>query len=159
MTRSLVLAALFLLVDLPVRAQYGSASHTVTVSVSSITVLQLSAGAVNLNVSGASVAAGQDLMTVTSDAAQLLWGTNSSLKKITVQTNLLSPQYALKIEAVNPTKGTAAAQVTVASVARDLMLNIGRSSGTATLRYSAEALASQGTGTDSHTLTFTIQNQ
>lgn len=140
-------------------AQYGSAHHTVTVSVSAITVLQLSTTAVNLNVSGAAVVAGQDLMTVSSDAAQLRWGTNSSVKKITVQTNLPSPRFTLKLEAVNPTRGTAVPAVAVSSVARDLLLNMGRSSGTATLRYTAEALASQGTGTDSHTLTFTIQNQ
>jgi hypothetical protein len=42
---------------------------------------------------------------------------------------------------------------------QDLILNIGRSQGSCTLRYTVTALASKGIGTDSHTITFTVTTQ
>lgn len=138
---------------------YGTASHTLTVNVQPITVLQLSSGIVNLNITGSNATAGQDQMTITDQTSSLLWGTNSSLKKITVNTNLSAPLFALKIVAVNPTAGTAATQVTLSTTSNDFLLSIGRSSGSCALLYTAVALASQGTGTDAHTITFTVQAQ
>lgn len=142
-----------------VQAQIGSSSHTVTVQVSTITALQVSSGVVNLNITGANVVAGQDQMTTTDQTTSLLWGINSSMKKITVQTNLAAPLFTLKVLAVNPTVGTAAGEVTLSTVANNFLLNVGRSSGSCTLRYTGIALASQGTGTDSHMITFTVQTQ
>lgn len=136
-----------------------SDNHTVRVSVAVITALKVSSGTVNLTITGAGVIAGQDLMTVVDQSTSLLWGTNSSGKKVTVQSNLASPKYTLKVEALGPTQGTAAGQVVLSSVARDFLLNIGRSSGTCSIRYVGEALASQGAGSDAHTITFTIANQ
>jgi hypothetical protein len=138
---------------------YGTASNRITVSVQTITVIQLSAGIVNLNITGANAVAGQDQMMVTDQSSTLLWGTNSSLKKITVNTNLSAPKFALQVVATNPTVGTAASQVTLSTTANDFLLNIGRSSGSCTLLYTGIALASQGTGTDAHTITFTVQTQ
>ncbi len=138
---------------------FGTASHTLTVNVQPITVLQLSSGIVNLNITGSNATAGQDQMTVTDQTSSLLWGTNSSLKKISVNTSLSAPLFALKILAVNPTAGTAATQVTLSTTATDFLLSIGRSSGSCALLYTGVALASQGTGTDAHTITFTVQAQ
>jgi hypothetical protein len=138
---------------------YGTANHRVTVKVQAITLLQANLGTINLNISGSNAVAGQDQMIVTDQSSTLLWGTNSSLKKITVKTNLSSPLYTLQVLAVNPTVGTAAPQVNLSATANDLVLNIGRSSGSCGLLYTAIALASQGTGTDAHTITFTIQTQ
>ena len=138
---------------------YGSAGHTVTVDVQPVTVLQLNAGIVNLSITGTEAVAGQNQMIVTDQTSTLLWGTNSSQKKITVNTSLASPLYTLKILAVSPTVGTAAAEVTLSTIASDLVLNIGRNSGSCQLRYTGIALASQGTGTDAHTITFTVQTQ
>jgi hypothetical protein len=42
---------------------------------------------------------------------------------------------------------------------RDLVLNVGRSLGNCTLKYTGTALASQGVGTDVHTITFTVTAQ
>jgi hypothetical protein len=44
-------------------------------------------------------------------------------------------------------------------VPTDFLTNLGRSSGTCTIRYTGVALASQGTGTDAHNVKFTIQTQ
>lgn len=159
--RFLISAAILLLCSLPARSQvtYATSSHTVTVVVSTITLIQVSSGVVNLTISGANAVAGQDLMTVSNQGTSLLWGINSSLKKITVNTSLASPLFTLKLTAVNPTQGMAAPQVTLSTIPTDLLLNIGRSSGNCVLQYTADALASQGTGSDSHTITLTVQNQ
>lgn len=155
------LVSLMIAVLLPARGQqvFGSDSHTVTVNVSTITAIQVTSGTVNLTIAGANAVAGQDLMTVTNQSTSLLWGINSSLKKITVSSSLASPLFTLKILAVSPTQGTAAPEVTLSTMANDFLLTVGRSSGSCGLRYTGEALASQGTGTDAHTITFTVQSQ
>jgi hypothetical protein len=144
-----------------VQAQtYGSRSHTVTVNVATITNVALSSGSVTLTIGLANVTAGVDLMgPATNTATSILWGINSSLKKITVRTGLAAPKYTLKLLATSPTTGTAAPEVTLSTTDKDLMTNVGRSSGTATLQYSGYALASKGFGTDSHTITFSIVAQ
>ena len=133
--------------------------HTVTVVVQPITLLQINAGSVNLNITGVQWIVGQDQMIATDQSTTILWGTNSSLKKITVHTNLVVPIFVMKVLAVNPTIGTAVSEVTLSTVDCDLILNIGRSSGSSNLRYTGIALASQGTGKDTHSITFTIQSQ
>jgi len=138
---------------------YGSDNHTVTVQVSTITMVSVTLGAVPMTIPGAGVAAGQDQMTVTDQSSQLRWGINSSLRKITVATNLAAPLFTVKVLALSPTQGTAASEVTLSTTAADFMLNVGRSLGNCTLQYTGIALASQGTGTDSHTVTFTAVAQ
>jgi len=145
---------------LPAQAQvFGSGSHTVTVQVSPITSVAVSGGSVSLAITAASAVAGQDQLTITDKSTQLLWGTNSSSKKITVMTSLAAPLFTLQLLALNPTQGTAASQVTLSTTAQDFLLNIGRSSGTATLQYTGIALASKGTGSDAHVITFTVATQ
>jgi len=138
---------------------YATGDHTVTVQISTITMVSVSVGAISMTITGAGVPAGQDQMTATNQSSQLQWGINSSSRKITAQTNLAAPQFTLKLLALNPTQGTAAAEVILSTTAQDFMLNIGRSLGNCTLQYTGVALASQGTGTDSHTITFTVQTQ
>ena len=136
-----------------------TARHTVTVQVSPITVVQVSGGTVNLNVTNAVAAAGQNTMTVTDQSTSLLWGVNSSTRKITVSTSLAAPHFTLKILALNPTQGTAAPEITLSTAPQDFLLGIGRSTGTCSLRYTGVALASQGTGNDVHVITFTVSAQ
>jgi len=138
---------------------FGTGSHTVTVQVSVITAVRVTGGSVNLNISSANVVAGQNQMSVTDQSTSLLWGTNSSLRKISVNTSLAAPKYTLKLLALNPTQGTAAPEVTLGTAGKDLLLNIGRSTGSCTLQYTGTALASQGTGNDVHVITFTVLSQ
>jgi len=133
--------------------------NTVTVSVSPVTVIQLSGGTVNLDITGAQAVAGQDQMTVSNNATQLLWGTNSSLQKITAVSDNPAPLFTLTVESSAASQGSPAGPVTLSTTAGDLLLGIGRSAGTCTITYTAIVLASQGTGTDSHNVTFTIQAQ
>ena len=138
---------------------FGAGSHTVTVQVSVITAVRVTGGSVNLNISSANVVAGQDQMSVTDQSTSLLWGTNSSLRKVSVNTSLAAPKYTLRLQVQNPTQGTAAPQVTLGTTGQDLLLNIGRSTGSCTLQYTGTALASQGTGNDVHVITFTVSSQ
>lgn len=140
----------------------GTATHTITVNVATIAVLQLNTTALNLNITGDNVVAGSDLMITTNQTTTLSWGTNSSNVKITVRTDNPNPLFELWIEASisNTTSPTAysAPEVRLKTTADNLILGMGRSSGSAIIKYRAVAYASQGTGTDSHGLTFTITN-
>ncbi|MEK6649482.1 MAG: hypothetical protein AABY75_00765 [Bacteroidota bacterium] len=155
----LILLLLVLAVTPPARAQYGSAVNGVTVNVNAITQIRVIGGAVGFNITDAIVVAGQNTMTLTNSATQLQWATNSGSRKITVQTNLGSQLFALRLLATSPTQGSSSPEVTVSTIPTDHMLNIGRTLGSCTLLYTAEALATQGTGTDIHTITFTVTVQ
>lgn len=139
--------------------QFGVSSHTITVQVQQITGVQVNVASISLAITGTNAVAGQDIMTTSDQSSTLLWGINGGTKKITVNTNVAAPLFALKIEALSPTQGTAAPEVTLTTAPSDFLLNVGRSSGSCTLRYTGVALASQGTGTDAHTVTFTVQIQ
>jgi len=138
---------------------YGSDFHRVTVQVSQVTVVQVSSGTVNLSISGANAVAGQNSMTTTDLSTSFLWGTNVSLRKVTVRTSLATPIFTLKLLAVNPTAGTAASEVTLTTTAQDFLINLGKTSGSCQLQYTGIALASLGTGSDAHTITFTVTVQ
>lgn len=157
--RTHIISATICLAAFTASAQIATDNHLVTVTVSPISVVQITGAGVTFNVGDADALAGQDLMVMTDASTQLLWGTNSSAQKITVATNLGTPLFVLKLVAVGPTIGTAGAESTLSTIPSDLLLDIGRSSGSCSLRYTAEVLASLGTGTDSHTITFTMVAQ
>lgn len=164
LNKGLILPVLFFILALipqgVVAQVYGSSFHNVTVTVATVNIVQASAAVVSLTIGPADVTAGVDLMgPVTNSATSLLWGFNSSLRKVTVRTNLAAPKFILKVLCVTPSQGTASPEVTLSTTAADFLINTGRSSGTCTIRYSGTALASAGTGTDSHTITFTVAAQ
>jgi hypothetical protein len=163
--KTLFLFALsMMLLALPdlVRAQtYGASSHSVRVTVATINNLSLSSGTVSMTIDAASAVAGQNLMgPVVSSGTSLLWGVNSSNKKITATTSLASPMFTLRLVAVAPTPpASAAGEAPLSTLGADLLTNVGKSTGSATLQYTGTALASSGSGTDTHLVTFTITNQ
>lgn len=140
-------------------AQISTDAHTVTVQVDPINLLSVSVASVDLVIDGGAAAPGQDLMVVTDQSTTLLWGVNSSAQKITVNTSLAAPLFVLRAVAVSPSGGTAAPETALSAAATDLILDVGRSSGSSQVRYTGEALASQGTGTDTHLITFTVVAQ
>jgi hypothetical protein len=154
--RAILVSAMVVLAS-ACHAQLSSDNHRITLVVQEVTVLATSSGTVNLQITGDDLVAGQSLMSVSDETSSLLWGTNASSRKVTVSSNLVAPLFTLKIVALNPTAGTAAPELFLSAVPSDFLLNIGRSSGTCTIRYTGEADASQGTGTDAHVVTFTIQ--
>src|SRR3989338_5851914 len=98
--RTLVLvtfSSLVLFLETAQSQTYGTSSHDITVAVSTITLIQVSSGAVNLTIDGTGVAAGQDEMSTTDESTSLQWGVNSGNRKITVNTNLVAPTFVLKV--------------------------------------------------------------
>jgi hypothetical protein len=96
----------------------------VTVVVQPVTVIQVNVGTINLNITGANATAGQDQMSVTDQSCTLLWGTNSSLRKISINNNLVTPLFSVKVVALVPSFGTAAPELTLSTTAQDLLCAI-----------------------------------
>jgi len=134
-------------------------NHIVTVQAAEISVVDVTANTLSLNILDGDIQIGRDLMTVTDQSSSIIWGTNGSSRKITASTDLATPTFELRLVALSPTRGTPTPEFTLSIVPRDLLLDVGRSLGTSALQYTGVAYASQGTGTDVHTITFTIVGQ
>jgi hypothetical protein len=92
----------------------NTAEHTVTVTVEAINEAAITGGDLILTINTAT--AGQEPDdAVDNTTCDLDWTTNEATKKITVETDLLAPAFALKVVAQNVTGGTAAAEVTLRS--------------------------------------------
>ena len=142
---------------------HAQVSHSATITVSNIAVVSVSSGVVSLSITGAGVVAGVNAMTVTDQSTTLSWGANTSTAKIAVKTNLVTQKYTLQVQAINingvpSSSGITAPAVTLSTTSTDFMTGIGLKRGTCNLLYTGTALASKGTGSDSHTITFTITN-
>ena len=148
------------LVLLPRLAFGQSVNHTVTVTVDPVSIIQINGGIISLNITGANATAGVDQMSsLPNETSLLIWGTNTSPRKITIKTNAdASRKFSLKALAISPTVGAAALEVTLSDTDQEFITDIGQSTGSANVRYTGIALASQGIGTDTHTITFTVQN-
>ncbi len=135
--------------------------QTVTVNFSPLTLLSVTPN-VNLSIDGTGVVAGVDQMTTTDQSSRLSWGTNATPMRITVATGLATQKFALKVLPINVSSWGASTvtyqEVTLTIAAQDLLLGVGCSRGYCDLKYTGVALASQGVGLDTHTITFTITN-
>jgi hypothetical protein len=128
--------------------------HTVTVTVSAINELAIAGGDVTLTIHTAT--AGSEPDAVNNTTASLAWTTNESSKKITIATSLASQKFTLKALAQTVTGGTAAEEVTVTDTPTSFVTGIATTTGGCGIKYTAQATAAQGTGSDVHTITFTL---
>jgi len=155
------IAKVFLLVVLLVLGIAGytyaasSDNHTVTVTVSAINELAITGGNVTLTINTATAGSEPD-DAVDNTTADLDWTTNEATKKITVVTDQAAPTFTLKAVAQNVTGGTAASEVTLSTTAADFVTTISTTTGGCDIQYTASATAAQGTGSDVHTVTYTI---
>ena len=120
--------------------------------------LTVEGGDVSLSVSSAT--AGQDpdpdVDETTSDLKYKKDAVDPTMK-VTVATNLGSPLFTMKIEAINVGDGNPTGELIVGTAAQDLITSItSEIFAFCDLRYTSIALASDGTGTDNHTVTYTI---
>jgi hypothetical protein len=131
-------------------------NHTVTVTVEAINEAAITGGDLTLTINTAT--AGQEPDdAVDNTTCDLDWTTNEATKKITVETNLAAPTFTLKVLAQNVTGGTAEAEVTLSTTgANDFVTAISTTTGGCDLQYTASATAAQGTGSDVHTVTYTL---
>ena len=122
-------------------------------------------GDVSLNITTAT--AGQQPVSDMDETGQLEWTTleTDAIKKITAQTSLGAPSFELKLTAINVSSGdgTSAGEITLSTtpsnLVEDIRAGILVTPGSCTLRYRASATAGGGSGTDNHTVTFTIMDQ
>lgn len=131
-------------------------NHTVTVQVQAINEIAIAGGNLVLTINTAT--AGQEPDdAVDNTTCDLDWTTNEATKKITVETDLAAPTFTLKVLAQNVTGGTAASEVTLSTTgANNFVTAIGTTIGGCDLQYTASATAAQGTGSDVHTVTYTL---
>jgi hypothetical protein len=130
-------------------------NHTVTVQVQAINEAAISGGNLTLTINTAT--AGQEPDdAVDNTMCDLAWTTNEASKKITVETDLAAPNFTLKVVAQNVTGGTAASEVTLSTTADDFVTGVATTTGGCDLQYTASATAAQGTGSDVHTVTYTL---
>ena len=133
----------------------SSASHDVTVTVSAINEVAVSGGNLTLTISTATAGSEPDAAT-DSTTCDLSWTTNEASKKITVAAGAAISGATLKVTAANVTGGTSAGQITLSSTAQDFVTGISTTTGSCDLSYEASATASQGTSSNTHTITYTI---
>jgi len=131
-------------------------NHTVTVSVSAINELALSAATLlTLTINAAT--AGSEPTATTDTSRTVSWTTNEASKKITVASGAIFSNSTLKVLATSVSGGSAASQVTLSTTATDFVTGVGSNTGSATLSYEASATAAQGTTGDSTvTITYTL---
>ena len=106
--------------------------------------------------------AGQDPDPVTDETCQLRYsrGAADPTMKITVRTNNAGPLFALQVEAYNTVSGNPAGIVNLSMSAQDLITDITAAANkTCDLRYRAISTAGDGTGSEGHTVTYTIVAQ
>ena len=130
-------------------------NHQVTVQVSAINELAITGANLTLTINNATAGSEPDDAT-DSTTCDLLWTTNQASKKITVATSLASPNFTLKVVAQNVSGGSAASEVTLSTTAQDLVTAIATTIGDCDLAYTVSATAADGTGSDIHTVTYTI---
>lgn len=147
----LTVAALIFALAIPTLA---ANSHDVTVTISAINEISVT-GAPSLTVSTAT--AGSDLDDdVDLVSCDLSWTTNAANKKITVATTA-APSVTLKVVAVTPTAGSAAAEVTLSTTATAFITAIGKTFGTSDITYTLAASVTDAIVTnETITVTYTI---
>jgi hypothetical protein len=132
-----------------------SASHTVTVQVAPVSAVAISGGDVTLTLSEASPSSGE---ATASDATtcDLHWISNQPDQKITVATDLASPRFALRVEALNPIGGRSTGQVTLRATDQDFVVDVERGKGWCDLSYTATTDDLLAARSDVHTVVYTI---
>lgn len=134
-------------------------SHVVTVTVDPINEIDVDN---NLTLIINSATPGSDPDPVTdSTTCDLSWTTNQTSKKITVKTNLAAPKFSLEVEGINlsGSNGSAAGLITLTTGGADFITGISVESASCDLSYTATATAADGTGSDTHTITYTIVDE
>jgi len=139
-------------------AQPASTNQTLTLQVFETNMIDVSQRAVTMVINQASLETGAPIESVNEDG-NLIWITNGDNKKITVATNNASPRFLVKVSALDiaGSSGTAAPEVTLNdNTTKDLVVGVTRSWGKCKIRFVASAKISDGIGTETHAITYTI---
>jgi len=152
-------AALVLLtLSTAVAQEQANTSQIVTLQVVETNKIDISQKSLTLVISQASLESGGPVEAVSEDGV-LIWLTNGENKKVTVASNNPSPKFLVKMRAVDITggSGTAAADAILNdNTTKDLITGISKSLGRSKVHLGASAKVSDGVGTETYTITYTI---
>ncbi len=151
--RSLAIVLLLLAACGPAWAA-SNVNHQVTVTVTAINEITLAGGNITLTINSAT--GGSEPDPATNATCSIAWTTTETGRKITAQTSLATPEYELEVEATGVTGGTTAGAVVLTTTGQDFVTGVAETTGGATLSYTATATASDGTGTEVNTVTYTV---
>jgi hypothetical protein len=134
----------------------SSANQTVTVQVAAINEIAVTGGNITLTINTATAGSEPDAASDNS-SCDLLWTTTEASKKITVATDQASPTFDLMVKPKFVTGGTGVSgEVTLTTSAQDFVTDVATTTGSCDLQYNAVATASDGTGSEVHTVTYTL---
>lgn len=139
-------------------AQDASTTQTLTLQVAETNRIDVSQRSLTMVINQASLETGNPVE-ATNDDGNLIWITNGENKKITVATNNASPRFLVRVQALDITgsTGVAAPEITLKdNTTRDLVMGITRCWGKCKIRFMASAKISDGVGTETHIITYTI---
>ena len=87
-------------------------------------------------------------------------GAGEPTMKVTARTNHAGPQFDLQVEAFNAENGNPTGVVNLSTTSQDLITDVTAvSNKSCDLRYRAVSATSDGTGSETHTVTYTIVAQ
>ncbi len=149
---------LSLLIAAQLQAQETSTEQTLTLQVLEINKIGINKNAITLVIDQASLETGLPLPAV-NEEGMLVWITNGDNKKITVASNNPTPRYLVKMVALEvPTEaGTPAPEIILSdNTTKDLVVGISKASAQCKIKLTASAQISDGIGTETHIITYTI---
>jgi hypothetical protein len=147
-----------LLIAAQLQAQETSTEQTLTLQVLEINKIGINKNAITLVIDQASLETGLPLPAENEDG-MLVWITNGENKKITVASNNPTPRFLVKMAAleVSSQAGTPAPEVILSdNTTKDLIVGISKTSGKCKIKLTASAQISDGVGTETHVITYTI---
>ena len=154
MQKFVVILVLALLV-MSTTAMAQSDNHTVTVTIPSINVVEVTGG--NLTLTFVVPSPGDDPADVSDGTTcDLEWSTNTASQKITVVSNIASPVATLTVTAGSVSGGTSGGAITLNTTAGDFVTAVSTGTGNCDLQYSASCVAGDAAGSEVHTVTYTI---
>jgi len=139
-------------------SQPASTNQTLTLQVFETNSIDISVRALTMVISQASLQTGAPIDAVNEDG-NLIWITNGENKKITIASNNASPRFLVKVSALDiaGSTGVAAPEVTLNdNTVKDLVVGVTRCWGKCKIRFVASAKISDGIGTETHAITYTI---
>jgi hypothetical protein len=160
-TRHHHIAIVLLLLALPtaLRAQGESSQQNLMLQVTQLNKIDLTNPSIYIIIDKAP-SEGDVIITSNSDGS-ILWTTNGENRKISVASNRTSSRFILKVFAENISKfsGTAGPEVTLDDERdHNLILGVSRTAGRCVLRLTAIASLTEGIGSETRILTYTIMN-
>lgn len=135
----------------------AQSSHNVTISVSAISVMEMTGGGDLTITINACSDPGSEPDAVQNTDRGLEWTTNEDSKKITVASDAAYSTYSLAVVATGVSGGSPAASVDLDDTdTHDFVTGVAETVGACTIQYTASATAAAGDGSEQHLVTYTL---